>query len=255
MAVWIVKNQNDLSRGFVLAPERYDPRREVRTSYSAQSKTVLLGHIAQVIRKMVNATTPGLGRCIVLDTSNAQEGIVVSPKATITSSQIGSAKKVIGRNDVIVSRLRPYLRQVAFVDDGLRNWTDDVTLLGSTEFFVLRSLDGASIAFLVPFLLSAPIQQVLAAAQEGGHHPRCDESTILTLPIPEQFFARRKEISASVEESVRLYRQSEKTLYDMVSTAGDIFIAPSSETADFIDESHLSEAQVCGESESGIVYQ
>jgi hypothetical protein len=244
MAVWTVKKQSELSRAFVLAPERYDPRREMMVKDSAQSTTLLLGHIVQIVRKTVYDTTSGLRRCIVLDTSNAQEGIIIGVKAPVNANQIGSAKKVINRNDVIISRLRPYLRQVAFVDSGLRGWKDDVTLLGSTEFFILRSIDGESISFLVPFLLSAPVQQVLSASQEGGHHPRFNESTLLTLPIPEKFLAKRKEICAAVEHSVKLYRESEESLFDMVKSAGRIFVSPESETAHFINSDVASETRI-----------
>ena len=66
--------------------------------------------------------------------------------------------------DVIISRLRPYLRQVAFVDSDIRGYELSATILCSTEFFVLRAIEQESIAFLVPFLLSQSTQQVLAAS-------------------------------------------------------------------------------------------
>lgn len=50
------------------------------------------------------------------------------------------------KGDVIISRLRPYLRQVAYVDE------DRKEILGaSTEFFVIRARNNESIAYLVPF--------------------------------------------------------------------------------------------------------
>ena len=92
---------------------------------------------------------------------------------------------LIRPRQVVISRLRPYLRQVAWVDAGLlAEQTPGTELICSTEFFVLESVGSASVAFLVPFLLSLPIQAVLAAAQAGGHHPRFNERTLMTLPIP-----------------------------------------------------------------------
>ena len=81
---------------------------------------------------------------------------------------------------------------------------------------VLSSADGRSLAFLVPFLLTEQVQAVLAASQEGGHHPRFDDSVLLNLPIPEIVLRRRDEDSASVEECVRLFRQSEVRMAQMV---------------------------------------
>lgn len=221
MAVWTVKAQNELSRFFVLAPERYDPRRAA-TGHFADSSSVMLGQVANTIRQTLTPTTAKEGSYLVLDTSYAQEGVVISPKFTTDAKGIGSAKKVLGRNDVIISRLRPYLRQVAFVDAGIKGWSDDVTLVCSTEFFILRSVDNQSIAFLVPFLLSPFVQQILAASQEGGHHPRFDENTLLTLPIPLGLIDKRKEISASILESIKHYRLSEKTIFEMILKSTEV---------------------------------
>jgi hypothetical protein len=216
MAVWTVKSQNELSRFFVLAPERYDPRREA-TGHFANSSSVMLGQIAGIVRQTLTPSAAKDGSYLVLDTSHAQEGVITSPKSIIDEKGIGSAKKVLGRNDVIISRLRPYLRQVAFVDSDIKGWSNNVNLLCSTEFFILRSVDSQSIAFLVPFLLSPFVQQILAASQEGGHHPRFDGNTLLTLPLPESLLKKRVEISNSVIESVNLYRSSEKILSKLIS--------------------------------------
>jgi hypothetical protein len=221
MAVWTIKSQSELGKAFVLAPERYDPRRLLVSS--TKSAALSLAQVASVIRQTVTAATARDGSFLVLDTSHAQEGVIISPKKTIKSSDIGSAKKAISKNDVIISRLRPYLRQVALVDDGISGWSADVTLICSTEFFVLRSVDDHSIAFLVPFLLSPSVQAVLAASQEGGHHPRFDEATLLTLPIPSAILENRDEASQAVEESVSLYRKAEKIMADLIDEAGQIF--------------------------------
>lgn len=66
-----------------------------------------------------------------------------------TSEQLNSNKKILKTGDVIISRLRPYLRQVAYVDID-----SNLQLCASTEFYVLRARNNESIAFLVPFLLS-----------------------------------------------------------------------------------------------------
>ena len=90
----------------------------------------------------------------------------------------------------------------------------------STEFFVLESIDDASIAFLVPFLLSAPVQAVLSAAQEGGHHPRFNERTLTTLPIPTSLAKQANELSACVEQAVTQAREAYAALQCTVATAG-----------------------------------
>lgn len=223
MATWAVKHEAELGRGFVLSPERYDPRRQMPHLALGESQGTPLREIAVTVRKTVNASTPGLNTCLVLDTSDAGEGVIVSPKRAVEGKQLGSAKKVLEPSDVIISRLRPYLRQVAYVDAAIRGWKRDGSLVCSTEFFVLRPIDGRSIAFLVPFLLSQPVQDVLAASQEGGHHPRFDEATLLSLAIPDELLSARDELSRSVESSIALYRESERVLSSMVEEASRSF--------------------------------
>jgi hypothetical protein len=206
MAVWTIKNRNDLADSFVLAPERYDPRRKL--SATQPSERFALSDIAVLIRNTVSATTAAAGRYFVLDTSNAKDGLIIRPKRSLGPTEIGSAKKIVEPNDVIISRLRPYLRQVALVDSQIRT-TDREMIVCSTEFLVLRSRNAESIAFLVPFLLSDPVQEVLAASQEGGHHPRFNEASLLTLPVPEQVFKERQAISVAIEKYILRYRESE----------------------------------------------
>lgn len=213
MAISAIKSVSELEAGFVLAPERYDPRRAVSSEYAA----VTLSSIATIAR---NIAQPGnkLGPCLVLDTSDAREGIIIRRSVPLDGAVIGSAKKLIQPGDVIVSRLRPYLRQVAYVDDVIPH-SDNSKLLCSTEFFVLRPVDQRSIAFLVPYLLSRRIQEILAASQEGGHHPRFNDSTLTTLPVPISLIDRRARTSDDVEKAVRLYRQSEAIIAEAVDFA------------------------------------
>ncbi len=218
MALISIRQRNKLATSFVLAPERYDPRRELD---AGDAKTVILDDLVTAVREVVQPSAD-LGRCLVLDTSDAREGIVTARKKPIEGSEIGSAKKVVEPHDVIISRLRPYLRQVAFVDAEIPN-SEGAILTCSTEFFVLRSPDKQSIAFLVPFLLSHQVQEVLAAAQEGGHHPRVNESTLLTLPVPVPFLDQREMISKTIDKSVELYRKAERGIDETVAAAESSF--------------------------------
>lgn len=220
-SLWNVRRVSELGQGLVLAPERYDPR---RASLATTKKAVRLENFAEILRLPVNPkpTDPGL-RFLVLDTSDAQEGVIVCRKNAVSFMDVGSTKKAVVPGCVVISRLRPYLRQVAFIDPEIPGWNTDVKLLCSTEFFVLRSVDNSSIGFLVPFLLSTPVQAVLAASQEGGHHPRFDRNTLLGLSIPEALIERRQMDSARVEEAVAVFRQYERLTENLVNTASMAF--------------------------------
>ena len=192
-----------LDDGNVLVPERYDPRRRFIEQSSSQ-----LSDIVSLTREQISVERADpTGHYLVLATGDAQNGIIKTTKPPCAGCDIGSAKNRIRPGQVIISRLRPYLRQVAWIDPGLvAHKKRHIELLCSTEFYVLDSEKAESIAFLVPFLLSQRVQGVLAASQEGGHHPRVNERTLNSLPIPTSLLERREELSARVEYAVSMAR-------------------------------------------------
>jgi len=194
----------------ILAPERYDPRRRLDASGCA------LPDIAEIVTENLR---PGAGdaRCLVLDTTHAVEGLVRTRRGVVPAHGVRSAKRVVQPGDVMISRLRPYLRQVAWIDPAIALRGD--MLLASTEFYVLRSVDERSIAFLVPFLLSARVQAALAAAQEGGHHPRVPRSFLRGLAVPEALIEGRDRASATVEAAAQSVRRAESKLAALVTGA------------------------------------
>ena len=142
MALLSTRKSTLLGSSFVLAPERYDSRR----SLSAASEAVPLGELVTLVRRTVQPSDQ-LGPCLILDTSDAKEGFVICRKQH--TSDIGSTKKALQPGDVIVSRLRPYLRQVAYVDAAIPSIAG-TTLLCSTEFYILRDPEGLSVEIVGP---------------------------------------------------------------------------------------------------------
>jgi hypothetical protein len=227
MAIFTVRHRFELGPTFVLAPERYDPRRDTLRTGSASVKSVALGSVAICVKQTINPQrqSAGSNQFVVFDTSDIREGLVIGRKTPISMAELGSSKKRLQGSDVLISRLRPYLRQVAFVDNDIRDAESEIELVCSTEFFVLRSISGASIAFLVPFLLSGSVQKVLSASQEGGHHPRFGEDTLLRLPIPQTLAEDRERLSAEVIHGIGLYRQRENALKQLIATAENAITA------------------------------
>ena len=134
--------------------------------------------------------------------------------------QLNSNKKILKSGDVIISRLRPYLRQVAYVDSD-----STAPLCASTEFYVLRARNKESIAFLVPFLLSEAVQTVFANSVEGSQHPRFKEEDILNLVVPSQLFEERDKISQDICTAIHQYRAYEKSLGTAIAHVNEIMPA------------------------------
>lgn len=211
------KSVREIGPKLVLSPERYDPRRQCLAKHGMSSN---LGLVADLRQVNVNPNrSEKNSEYLVLDTSDAREGVIICRKQSVALENIGSTKKSVTRGCVLISRLRPYLRQVALVDGEILGWNEEVRLVCSSEFFVLQSVDDRRIGFLVPFLLSAPVQAVLAASQEGGHHPRFDPKTLLDLPIPEALLERREEDSIQVEGAIATFRRYERITDNLVNQA------------------------------------
>ena len=205
MAISTIVYLDRLDDGIVLAPERYDPRR-----FAMEPSGIYLSDVVTFSREQVNGgVSSPHKRYLVLPTGDARDGIVRPTQSPCLAADVGSTKKRTQPGHVIVSRLRPYLRQVGLIDEGLVEIAGEpVELLCSSEFYVMESNNTESIAFLVPFLLSARVQGVLSASQEGGHHPRFGEDTLRSLPIPSSLLDQRDELSRRIETAVVQARRS-----------------------------------------------
>lgn len=181
----VTRALGELGPDLVLAPERW-------LASLAVGSGIPLGDLVVERRERDLAGE----RAVVLDTTHARDGILDVPAALRAESLAKSAKKVAVVGDLVVSRLRPYLRQIALVHRGAAAAASGRPLAFSTEFYVLAPREPADdLAFLLPFLLGADAQARLAAAQEGGHHPRVPRSSLLALRVPETFVAERRRLS------------------------------------------------------------
>ena len=214
MAICVIKATTQLGPQFVLTPERYNPKR--RMNLSDENDGVLLSEIITLENDIV-ASKKDASAWYQINTSDAMGGYLRVPS---NPEQLNSNKKVLKTGDVIISRLRPYLRQVAYVD------TDSNSqLCASTEFYVLRTRNNESIAFLVPFLLSEAAQTVFANSVEGSQHPRFKEEDILNLVIPSELFEEREKISQEISNAINQYREYEKSLESAISRVNEIMPA------------------------------
>src|SRR5512145_3365440 len=135
MGVVVVRRVTDLGDDRVLAPERFDPRRRLPAAAGAR-----LGELVEIAGEACAPAALAAGvRALVLDTTHAREGYVFAWHEPVGREAIGSAKRWLAPGDVIVSRLRPYLRQIAYVDAPLfAVLPGGNSVLASTEFYVLR---------------------------------------------------------------------------------------------------------------------
>jgi hypothetical protein len=215
MGVAILRRLGDLGDDVILAPERYHPRRSV-----AIASQRCLAELVDVLTQNASASALTDKPVLVLDTSHAYEGFVICRHPPGPASAMGSAKRRVQPGDVIVSRLRPYLRQVALVDPALfRQVPGGNHVATSTEFFVLRGRRKFPAAALVPFLLAPPIQAALAAGQEGGHHPRFSLDLLASLRVPDRLVSEAARIARRMRSLAQHLRRSFHEGQELVAEA------------------------------------
>jgi type I restriction enzyme S subunit len=117
---------------------------------------------------------------------------------------IGSTKIRLQAGDLVVSRLRSYLKEMAVVLP-----SGPEPLVGSTEFIVLRPRPGAiSPEVVLVYLRSPYVQTVLRWCQDGSNHPRFDEKELLRLPIPSVVELVQNEVGGLVRKAIECRRQA-----------------------------------------------
>ena len=187
-----VRSLGELGEDVVLAPERW-------VAAAENGEGVPLGDL--VVERRERA--PALDEAVILDTTHARDGLLDIAAALRGAPSARSAKKAATAGDLVVSRLRPYLRQIALVHPRALAEASGRPLALSTEFYVLAPRrEDDDLAFLLPFLLGDRAQALLASAQEGGHHPRVPRSSLLALRVPERIVRARKRIARDVNASL-----------------------------------------------------
>lgn len=211
MAICVICNTTQLDPQFVLTPERYNPKRKM--IITDKYKGILLSDIITLENEIV-VSKKDASFWYQINTSDAMGGYLRVPSV---SEKLNSNKKMIKQGDVIISRLRPYLHQVAYIDTAV-----DKKICASTEFYVLRAKNHESIAFLVPFLLSEAAQSVFSNSVEGSQHPRFKEEDILNLMIPSRLFNERNRISCEILRAISQFREYEKTINTEIALVNNI---------------------------------
>ncbi|MGE3935321.1 MAG: hypothetical protein AB7F67_18815 [Rhodospirillaceae bacterium] len=210
MAICWTSAVTQLDNAAVLAPERYSTR---RSALSVELRdTVALTDLARLVRITVNPAHRNTADqpFIVLDTTHAVEGRIYFSGAPTMGAEVGSVKRPLANGNVIVSRLRTYLKQIALVDDELLQ-RFKAQVVCSTEFYILEPKEpGEDIAFLVPFLLSDSVQTAFKQSQEGGHHPRIHQSVLMDLRLPNTILRQRNELSLQLRSAIRETRKGEE---------------------------------------------
>ncbi len=170
-----------------------------------------LGECVDCIREMFvpNSATNTM-KLRNYDVTDALVPILNSEKQPSFAVEIGSNKKTFKDGDVVISRLRAYLKEIAVV-----RINDEFPSVGSSEFIVLRlkkSKSDISPETLMVFLRSIPVQTILKWCQDGSQHPRFSEGDLLSITVPDAVVRVSKKITKSIQEGFAARHQARQLL-------------------------------------------
>jgi type I restriction enzyme, S subunit len=131
---------------------------------------------------------------------------------------LGSAKKAFQKGDVVVSRLRSYLKEIAIVKSS--NYC-----VGSSEYIVLRNNDSiVSPELLTVYLRSSAVQTILKWSQDGSNHPRFKETELLAIKIPDKLISIQDKIIELLKDSIDSITQAKQLLEDAKQRVEDMIL-------------------------------
>ena len=124
------------------------------------------------------------------------------------AASIGSTKKRLEPGDLVVSRLRSYLREIAVVLP-----SGPEPLVGSTEFIVLRpTANSISPEALLVYLRSPYVQTILMWCQDGSNHPRFRDKELFALSVPRVVEELQDELADLMRQAIDSRRESRRLL-------------------------------------------
>ena len=120
------------------------------------------------------------------------------------------AKKIINRNDILISTVRPNLKNIALFDIETEN-----KAIASTGFCILRTKTKLNTLYLFNVLLSNSFTNELSKKEIGANYPAVTENDIKNVKIALPPLTLQNEFSQFVEKTDKLKFEAEKSLKEM----------------------------------------
>ena len=168
-----------------------------------------VGDQVRSIRDLWDPVNAGHGAMVRnFDLGDALDPFLDNTKEPVSASEVGSTKKKFQAGDVVVSRLRSYLREIAVVRTG-----NAVSCVGSSEFIVLRPIGkGLSAETILVYLRCPLVQTILKWSQDGSNHPRFDEDDLIALPVPDRLMKVSSKIERHVHDAISASQEASRLL-------------------------------------------
>ncbi|NRG47792.1 restriction endonuclease subunit S, partial [Bacillus sp. CRN 9] len=108
----------------------------------------LVGEVAEINPQNLRGTTDGDTEISYIDIESVNEGRISEYKKVLFRDAPSRARRIVKRNDVLISTVRPYLKAFAMIRDDVHN------LVCSTGFSVVRCKEDLYPSFLYHYVFS-----------------------------------------------------------------------------------------------------
>ena len=126
-------------------------------------------------------------------------GVIAGPKVVQANEAPSRARKVVRKGDVVYSCVRPYLLNVAIIEDDC-----DPEPIASTAFAILNGHDLVVSQYLWIVLRSPFMVACVEADMRGQAYPAINDADFAVLPFPLPPLAEQRRIVAKVNELMAL---------------------------------------------------
>ena len=128
-----------------------------------------------------------------------ENGLIIGPRVLAPSEAPSRARKIIQRGDVIYSCVRPYLLNIAVIEDDY-----DPAPIASTAFAILNGHGFVLPRYLWIMLRSPFMVACVEENQRGQAYPAINDADFAVLPLPLPPLAEQHRIVAKVDELMAL---------------------------------------------------
>lgn len=142
---------------------------------------------------------------IDIDSIDNKRQIVREPKNIFTKDAPSRASRAVHKNDILFSMVRPYLKNIAYIDETLQN------CIASTGFYVCSAKDGLDSKYLFRFLCSKDAIDYLMNFMKGDNSPSIRKDDLLSMTIKLPTLDEQLEIVHRIDSLLAKERQAKQT--------------------------------------------
>ena len=148
----------------------------------------------ECLRPMTSVKPHGNTFCYIdIDAVDNIQNIVKSPKMIQTNEAPSRASRKVNNGDTIFSMVRPYLRNIAYIDKTLSS------CIASTGFYVCKPMIGLHPRYLYYMMLSSYVVNGLNQFMKGDNSPSINNDNILSWLYPIPPYSEQVRIAETVQ--------------------------------------------------------